>query len=148
MSFAGVFSSGRFALLAAAAFLAVGAAHAQISAPASTPADSKAAAVSSSDPSSSSSSFSSSSFFDTSSDAADPSAPEPAGGAAGQYDNKAGGGGHGWKGRLAFEAGGGANAPTSDSKPYITWGGNLTVGGGLHFSRGISLLAEYQFMDD
>jgi hypothetical protein len=49
---------------------------------------------------------------------------------------------------LAFEAGGGANAPTGDSSSYITWGGNLTVGGGLHFSHGVSLLAEYQFMDD
>jgi hypothetical protein len=49
---------------------------------------------------------------------------------------------------LAFEASGGANAPLGNSSNYITWGGNFTVGGGLHFSRGISLLAEYQFLDD
>ena len=49
---------------------------------------------------------------------------------------------------LAFEASGGANAPLGNSSDYITWGGNFTVGGGLHFSRGISLLAEYQFLDN
>ena len=32
---------------------------------------------------------------------------------------------------LTYEVGGGFNAPTSDSSPYITWGGNFTVGGGL-----------------
>jgi hypothetical protein len=67
------------------------------------------------------------------------------GAAGGQADQ---GGGHGLFSKLAFEAGGGANAPVGYSSSYITWGGNFTVGGGLHFSRGISLLAEYQLMDD
>jgi len=49
---------------------------------------------------------------------------------------------------LAFEASGGANGPAGNSSNSITWGGNFTVGGGLHFSRGISVLAEYQFIDD
>lgn len=66
-------------------------------------------------------------------------------GAAGQDT----GGHHGMFHSLAFEAGGGANGPVgSSSSDYITWGGNFTGGGGLHFSRGFSLLAEYQFIDD
>jgi hypothetical protein len=94
-----------------------------------------------------------------------PAAPTPAGsgassGGGGQYGN--GGGGHGgffhnhtW----AFEAGGGFNAPigndtnqagvvSGESLPVITWGGNFTVGGGWHFSKRLSVLAEYQFMDN
>jgi hypothetical protein len=58
------------------------------------------------------------------------------------------GGHHGMLHSLAFEAGGGASGPVGSSSNDITWGGNFTVGGGLHFSRGISLLAEYQFIDD
>jgi hypothetical protein len=49
---------------------------------------------------------------------------------------------------LAFEASAGANAPTGYSSNYITWGGNFTAGGGVHFSKRLSLLAEYQFLDD
>jgi hypothetical protein len=49
---------------------------------------------------------------------------------------------------LAFEVSGGPNAPLGNSSKYITWGGNFTFGGGLHLSRHISLLAEYQFIDD
>jgi opacity protein-like surface antigen len=67
------------------------------------------------------------------------------GGAAGQAD-------HGWKHKVsndfAFEAGGGFNAPIGNDTPVITWGGNFTVGAGLHFSKRISLLAEYQFIGD
>jgi len=48
---------------------------------------------------------------------------------------------------LAFEASGGANGPVGSSD-YITWGGNFTLGGGVHFSKRISLLAEYQFIGD
>ena len=41
---------------------------------------------------------------------------------------------------LAFEASGGANGPIGNySSNYITWGGNFTTGGGLHFP--ISALA-------
>jgi opacity protein-like surface antigen len=78
---------------------------------------------------------------------ADPAAPTPAGGAA-----AAGGqeyGGHGlWqktKSNFAFEAGGGFNAPESNS---ITYGGNFTVGGGVNLNKHLAVLAEYQFIDD
>jgi hypothetical protein len=67
------------------------------------------------------------------------------GAASGQSDR---GGGRGLFSSLAFEAGGGFNAPIGNSSNYITWGGNFTAGAGLHFSRGVSLLAEYQFIDD
>jgi len=49
---------------------------------------------------------------------------------------------------LAFEASGGANGPAGNSSNAITWGGNFTVGGGLHFGSRLSLLAEYQLLDD
>ena len=68
-----------------------------------------------------------------------------AGAAAGQAGQ---GGRRGLFSSLAFEAGGGANGPAGNSSNYVTWGGNFTVGAGLHFSRGISLLAEYQLLDD
>jgi hypothetical protein len=68
------------------------------------------------------------------------------GAAAGQYDN--GGGHRGLIHSLAFEAGGGTSGPVGGSSNYITWGGNFTVGGGVHFSKRFSLLAEYQFIDD
>jgi hypothetical protein len=82
--------------------------------------------------------------------AALPSAPAPsvsgggAGAAAGQDY-----GGKGWKqyvgNRLAFEAGGGFNAPESSS---VTFGGNFTLGGGLNFSKYFGALIEYQFIQD
>jgi hypothetical protein len=63
-----------------------------------------------------------------------------------------GGGGydrhHEWMNHIAIEAGGGFNAPTSDSSPYITWGGNFTIGTGYKFNSHISLMAEYQFIDN
>jgi hypothetical protein len=58
-----------------------------------------------------------------------------------------------WR-NYSIELGGGFNAPigndtsTSSGGPFITWGGNFTVGGGLHFNKYLSLLAEYQFIDD
>jgi len=78
-----------------------------------------------------------------------PAAPAPAkpeGG--GQYDNTAGRAGHDWKSRLAVEVGGGFNVPGSDSSSYLNTGYNFTFGGGMHFSHGISVLAEYQFVND
>jgi hypothetical protein len=68
------------------------------------------------------------------------------GGAAGGQDNT--GGHHGMFHNLAFEVGGGFNAPVGNDTPYITWGGNFTGGAGLHLSRRFSLLGEFQFMDD
>ena len=64
----------------------------------------------------------------------------PYGGGYEQHNN--------WMSHLAIEAGGGANAPTNESSPYITWGGNITVGAGYRFNPHISLMAEYQFIDD
>jgi hypothetical protein len=83
-----------------------------------------------------------------------PDSPEPGGSAAdgsgaGQYGNGGGYGGgekHGLLHHWAFEAGGGFNAPMGNDTPYITWGGNFTVGGGLRFSPRLSALLEYQFM--
>jgi hypothetical protein len=82
--------------------------------------------------------------------AARPSADGPGDGAAQQAQ--------GWKSgfsrKFAFEVGGGFNGPigndtsSNSGGPFITWGGNFTVGGGLHFNKYLSLLAEYQFIDD
>jgi hypothetical protein len=49
---------------------------------------------------------------------------------------------------LTYEAGAGFNAPIGNDTPYITWGGNFTVGGGYRFSDRLSALLEYQFIDD
>jgi hypothetical protein len=84
--------------------------------------------------------------------AAAPSAnPAAAGAGAGQQN-------HGWKGAfshgIAFDLGAGFNAPIgndtskNDGGPFITWGGNLTAGAGLRFSQRLSLLGEFQFIDD
>lgn len=82
-----------------------------------------------------------------------PGAANPAGfgGAGGGQYGQGGGGGvghHKFYKSLAFEAGGGFNAPVGNDIPFITWGGNFTVGGGFHFSKMFSALLEYQFMDD
>ena len=70
-------------------------------------------------------------------------------GGGGQYGQGGSGGGHHKMFHsLAFEAGGGFNGPVGNDTPYITWGGNFTVGAGFHFSRVFSTLLEYQFMDD
>lgn len=51
-------------------------------------------------------------------------------------------------GKLALEFGGGFNAPVGNDTPYITWGGNFTIGGGIHFNNYLAVLGEYQFMDN
>ena len=91
---------------------------------------------------------SSSSSYQFLADDMNAAASEPAG-AAGQYDNK-GSHHHGYLHHLAFEAGGGFNGPTSgpSDSAAITWGGNFTVGGGFHLDKYVSVLAEYQFIDD
>jgi hypothetical protein len=143
------FPARRIALVGAVALLAAGIASAQVAVSSNS---SQESAVSVTD----SSSHDPGAFSDSSS-AADPSgipaapapAPAPAAGAAGgQYDNSAGKTGHGWTSRLAFEAGAGFNVPTSDTNSYLNTGYNFTVGGGLRFSHGLSLLAEYQFLND
>jgi len=68
-------------------------------------------------------------------------------GGGGQYGNGGGYGGGGKHGLLhnwAVEAGGGFNAPQSNS---VTYGGQFTVGAGLNFSKRIAGLIEYQFLD-
>jgi hypothetical protein len=74
--------------------------------------------------------------------------PFAATGMAEHHDGSYGYHDHSWTNRLAFEAGGGFNAPIGNDQSVITWGGNFTVGGGLRLEKHISLLAEYQFMDN
>lgn len=84
-------------------------------------------------------------------DAADGAALASAAGASGAAAGQEHGGGYhdrGLMSRLTFEAGAGFNAPVGNDGPYITWGGNFTVGGGLRFSQNLSLLGEYQFIDN
>lgn len=138
--------TGRLAVLLIAALIATGTASAQVAF--SHDYASRAAAVSSTD-----SGSSGVQLYSDSNDAPDPSgmpaAPAPANGAAGgQYDNSAGRASHDWKSQLAFEAGGGFNVPLSDTSSDLNTGFNFTVGGGLHFSHGVSLLAEYQYIYD
>jgi hypothetical protein len=87
---------------------------------------------------------------------------EASGGGGADQDNSNRGGGsayHGnWKQHLAdnyaFEVGGGFNAPVGNDTskanggPFITWGGNFTVGGGTYFTKHVGLLAEYQYVDN
>jgi hypothetical protein len=80
--------------------------------------------------------------------AALPPAPTPngSGGQAGGYGENGGyGGHHSLVSHLTWEAGGGFNAPASDD---ITWGWNLTLGGGYRFDKWVSALIEYQFIHD
>jgi hypothetical protein len=89
-----------------------------------------------------------------SSDAGTPAFGGGGGGQYGQGGESGGGGKHGFLHSYAFEAGGGFNGPvgndagTGGNIPVITWGGNFTGGGGLRFSKRISVLAEYQFIDN
>lgn len=50
--------------------------------------------------------------------------------------------------KIAFDFGGGFNAPHPDTTPYLTWGGQFNVGAGYNFNSRLAVLAEYQFMDD
>lgn len=127
-------------LVGTAAFLAASVANAQV-----VPASSSlhAAPVSATESSSTEWAFSTGSGTD-----ALPAAPEPSNGAGGQYDNKSGGGSSGWKGRLALEFGGGFDMPVSDTTDYSNNGFGLIIGGGLHFTHGLSALIEWQFFDN
>ncbi len=79
--------------------------------------------------------------------AALPAEPAATGAAAGQ-EHGGGYGRHSYFSHLTYEAGGGANAPTNDSSPFITWGGNFTGGVGYRVDPRVSVMAEYQFIDD
>jgi hypothetical protein len=80
-----------------------------------------------------------------------PAAPSPSSAALGQEGgygrNGNGYHSHSLTSHLAFEAGGGFNAPTGSSSNDITWGGNFTLGAGYRFSERLSALLEYQFID-
>ena len=124
----------RASVFAAVVLLAAGVASAQ--------------STSSSHTSSSSSYSSSQSGLTQVAELALPDAPAPSasasssgGAGAGQY---AGGGKHGILHSWTFEAGGGFNAPISNS---VTYGGQFTAGGGLKFNKYLSTLIEYQFLD-
>jgi len=47
---------------------------------------------------------------------------------------------------LTYQVGGGFNAPTSGSSPYITWGWNFMLGGGYRFNRNFSAMIQYDFV--
>jgi hypothetical protein len=125
-------------ILSAAATVALGSASAQF-----------AASPSSSSPAVSPATESSSSSLQLATDdgaaglEALPSAP-----ASGAGQNGGGYKSHSLFSHLTFAAGGGFNAPTTNSSPYITWGGNFNVAGGYRFSPYLSLMTEYQFIDD
>lgn len=78
----------------------------------------------------------------------------PAAAAQDNNDNYSGWHVHDLAHRLTFEAGGGFNAPIGNDTgngpgfPVLTWGGNFTLGAGVRFSRMVSALLEYQYMDD
>jgi outer membrane protein with beta-barrel domain len=75
-------------------------------------------------------------------------APGPSAASADQSRGTYGYHDHSVTSRLTFEGGGGFNAPIGNDSPVITWGGNFTVGGGYRFDKRVSVLAEYQFMDN
>ena len=71
-----------------------------------------------------------------------------AGGAGGgQYDNKSPRyGSGGFMSHLTYGFGGGFNAPTSDSAPYITWGWNFMAGAGYRFDKHFAANINYQYI--
>lgn len=96
----------------------------------------------------SSNEFASSAVAPPDSDAAlTPAAPAMGGGGE-RSDRSYGYHDHQWSSHLTFEAGGGFNAPIGNDQPVITWGGNFTGGVGYRFEKHLSVLAEYQFMDN
>ena len=84
---------------------------------------------------------------------AEPAASGSGMGAGGAAQEPTGGRHKLFKG-LALDLGAGFNAPigndtsTGGGGPFITWGGNLTAGAGLRFSPRVSLLGEFQFIDN
>ncbi|WP_348264222.1 porin family protein [Telmatobacter sp. DSM 110680] len=137
--------AGRTALLCAGLAFSLGSASAQLS---MTPESSSAVSAPAAE--SSSNALQLGADTDMPDLSALPAAPSPNGAGGGQYDNRSrgGGGGGGIRSHLTYEVGGGFNAPTSDSSPYITWGGNITVGAGYRFNKNLALMLEYQFIDD
>ena len=81
-------------------------------------------------------------------DSSTPESALPAASGSGQYDNRSprGGGSGGIMSHMTYEVGGGFNAPTNDSSPYISWGYNFTVGAGYRWNQNLSMNLEYQFI--
>jgi len=129
----------RVSLLCGAALFAVAAANSQ-----SSPSPNPAGSLSADEASSSAYQLVDDDLSEAPALSAAASAASSGGGAA-QED-------HGWKhnvsNNFAVMAGAGFNAPVGNDVPYLTWGGNFSVGGGLHLSNRFAVLAEYQFMDD
>ncbi len=140
MSFSRWMSLTRHVTVLAAVAFAAGSARAQF---APSPSPSSAASPSATESSSSSLAL----LADAGIGGADalPSAHGAAGSAAGQGSQYQS---HSLFSHLTFALGGGFNAPTSDSSPYITWGGNLNLGAGYRFSPRLSLMTEYQYIAD
>jgi hypothetical protein len=131
-----------FAIVSAAVAFAAGIASAQF-APTSNPSNAAAPALAESSSSSSSLQLVAE---DGDGSAALPAAPAATGSGAGQSDHAYHS--HSLFSHLTYAFGGGFNAPTNDSSPYITWGGNFSLGAGYQFDPHLSLMAEYQFIDD
>lgn len=136
------FSSSRMlqaSVFAACLTLAAGTANAQ-----------SAKSPDSASPAASTSESSSSAAFDATGapegSAALPAAPGAPAAQEGGY-GRSGYHGHSTWSHLEWEAGGGFNSPTPDSSPYITFGGNFTVGAGYRFNPRFSTNLEYQFID-
>jgi hypothetical protein len=72
--------------------------------------------------------------------------PSGGGGSGAQEGSHHGYGMHSMAGKFTGEIGGGFNAPIGNDLPYITWGGNITAGAGLRFSKALSVLGEFQFL--
>jgi hypothetical protein len=72
--------------------------------------------------------------------------PFGGGGGGAQDRSHHGYGMHSMASKFTGEIGGGFNAPVGNDLPYITWGGNVTAGAGLRFSKELSLLGEFQFL--
>jgi len=131
----------RFAYLGTAALLVLGIANAQVA--------TSTSSMHSAAPSATESSSNELAFATGSGTEALPAAPEPANGAGGQYDNKGGGGGKGgWSSKLALNFGGGFDVVSGSTSDYANTGWDLEFGGGLHVGRGLSVLADYQFISD
>jgi Arylsulfotransferase (ASST) len=77
-----------------------------------------------------------------------PTGSDPVSGGVPQYDRNTGNGYPSFENRwshVAFEAGGGLTAPIGNDHPFVTYGYNLTVGGGWNFTKTFGTLVGYQF---
>jgi hypothetical protein len=71
---------------------------------------------------------------------------DPVSGGIPQYGRNTGSGYPSFENRwshVAFEAGGGFTAPIGNDHPFVTYGYNLTVGGGWNFTKKFGTLVEY-----